>query len=521
MQNALASTKLTQIEKIKKKAESDLFTFAKLTNPHMHYGELHKAVFGWLGASNTDLNQLLLLPRGHLKSHCMAVYAAWCITRDPSITILYMSATSTLAEKQLYSVKGMIDSDIYRRYWPEMLAREDGKREKWTTTAIAVDHPTRKLEGIRDETITTAGLTTNTTGWHADIVIPDDVVVPENAYTAEGRRKTAAAMSQISSIKNAGGLIKACGTRYHPKDQYATWKEQVEPIYDEDDELIGEQPIWEIMERVVETDGEYLWPRSERVDNKAFGFNMRILSRIKAEYTDKTQFFAQYYNNPNDVETQQISPSLFQNYDPKFLENNGEHWYFKDRRLNVFAAIDFAFSLAKVADFTALVVIGVDYENNIYILDIDRFKTAGKISVYFEHILRAHLKWEFRKIRAETTVAQASVVNELKENYIRANGLVLKIDEHRPSRHEGTKEERIAATLEPRYALQQVWHYKSGLTNLLEEELVQAKPAHDDIKDALTAAIDIAVPPRGNRAFNATPIVDIQTHPRFGGVAFR
>ena len=183
-----------------------------------------------------------------MKSHCLAVYAAWQITKDPSVTILYMSATSTLAEHQLYAIKGMLGSDVYRRYWPTMIEPDEGKREKWTSTTISVDHPLRKLEGVRDPTIQTAGLTTNTTGWHADIVLPDDVVVPENAYTGEGRRKTAAAMSQISSIKNAGGLIKACGTRYHPKDQYHTWKQQIEPIYDDNDDLIGEQPIWEVME---------------------------------------------------------------------------------------------------------------------------------------------------------------------------------------------------------------------------------------------------------------------------------
>lgn len=506
---------------IRKKAENDLFIFAKLVNPRRLYGDVHKRVFEWLGKESSDLNQLLLLPRGHMKSHCLAVWCAWWVTKHPYATILYISATSTLAEDQLFAIKGMLDSPVYRRYWPKLLHVDEGKREKWTTYAISVDHPERKLEGVRDPTIRTAGLTTNTTGWHADVVVPDDVVVHENAYTTEGRRKCAASMSQLSSIKNAGGLIKACGTRYHPKDQYFIWKEQVEPIYDDNDELLAEQPIWEIMEATVETDGEFLWPRASREDRKQFGFDKRILGRIKAEYEDKTQFFAQYYNNPNSVETQRIDDSLFQYYDPKFLKQEEGRWHFKERRLNVYAAIDFAFSMARKADFTALVTIGVDKDNNIYVLDIDRFKTDGKISVYFDHILRAHLKWEFRKLRAEVTVAQKAVVHELKESYIKPNGLMLKIDEHRPSRHEGNKEERMDATLEPRYANLQVWHYKSGMCNLLEEELVMARPAHDDIKDALTSAIEIAIPPKGNSFAFADNVSQIKIHPRFGGVAYR
>ena len=510
----------SKLDVIREKAEGSLFFFAKLVNPRYQYGQVHEAVFNWLSKENVDLNQLLLLPRGHLKSHCLAVWCAWWITKHPETTILYISATSTLAEKQLYAIKGMLDSTIYKRYWPEMIKADEGKREKWSSVAISVDHPERKLEGVRDATVAIAGLTTNITGWHADAVVPDDVVVPENAYTEEGRRKCSAAMSQISSIKNAGGLIKACGTRYHPKDQYSLWKSQLEPIYDDNEELIGEQPIWEIMEEVVETDGNFLWSRKARADGKQFGFDQRTLGRIKAEYTDKTQFFAQYYNNPNDVETQKIGREYFQYYDPKFLEQRDGYWFFKDKKLNVYAAIDFAFSTAKRADYTALVTVGVDRDNNIYVLDIDRFKTAGKISVYFDHILKAFLKWEFKKLRAEVTVAQTSVVNELRESYIKPNGLALKIDEHRPNRHEGNKEERMDATLEPRYSNLQVWHTKSGMCNLLEEELMMSKPPHDDIKDALTAVIDIAIPPKGSYSGTKTIQNNVVTHSRFGGVSF-
>ena len=179
----------SKIDQIRTKAEKDLFYFAKLVNPQYQYGDIHKEVFKWLSKEHQDLNQLILLPRGHLKSHCMAVWCTWWVTKHPDTTILYISATSTLAEDQLYAIKGILDSEIHRRYWPEMIKPDEGKREKWSATAISLDHPKRKLEGIRDATIRTAGLTTNTTGWHADVIVPDDVVVPDNAYTEEGRRK--------------------------------------------------------------------------------------------------------------------------------------------------------------------------------------------------------------------------------------------------------------------------------------------------------------------------------------------
>jgi hypothetical protein len=87
------------------------------------------------------------------------------------------------------------------------------------------------------------------------------------------------------------------------------------------------------------------------------------------------------------------------------------------------------------------------------------------------------------------------IVNDLKENYIKPHGLFLSIDEYKPGRSEGSKEERMAATLEPRYENGQMWHYKGGNCQVLEEELVVAHPAHDDVMDALTACIDVAIAP--------------------------
>jgi hypothetical protein len=510
----MANSKLDEIREL---AENDLYTFARLVHPEREYGEIHKEVFKWLQASSTP-NQLLLLPRAHMKSHCIEVWVCWWITKHPETSILYVSATTTLAEAQLYAIKNTLTSEIYTRYWPEMVNEDEGKREKWSTGAISVDHPKRKAEGIRDFTCVAAGLSTNTTGLHAEVIVADDVVVPDNAYTEEGRRKCSAAMSQMASILNTGGIVKACGTRYHPADQYATWKEQTMPIFKEDGSIEGETPIWDILEKVVEKDDKFLWPRTARADGKMFGFNRQELARISAMYSDRVQFYAQYYNDPNDPESQRFDYSRFQYYDKRHLANNSGKWSFKGEKLNVYAAIDFAFSLSKKADYSAIVVIGVDGENNIYVLDIDRFKT-DKIADYYEKIDRMHQKWEFRRLRAEVTVAQQVIVRDLKDRF-RANGSLISIDEHRPNRHQGSKEERIAAALEPRYENLQMWHYKGGYIPVLEEELVMARPAHDDVKDCLASAVETAKAPK-SRGRDRSNVVDMDLfNKRFGGVRF-
>lgn len=513
------SSKLTQAD-IRAAAEADLLVFIKLLAPHLLMGQCHIDLINWWQSSSRKSSCLVLLPRGHLKSKLVAYKTAWELTRDPTSTILYVSATASLAEKQLGLMKRVLTSHTYMKYWPEMVNAEEAKREKWTATEIAVDHPKRAAEGIRDPSIKAAGLTTNITGFHATNVKLDDVVVPNNAYTEDGRTKVANLISQIASIKEPESITDCVGTRYHGKDQYDTFLKQSYKTYDEDSsEVIGEEYVWDSYIKVVEEDGVFLWPRNRRGDGKAFGFNINILSQLRAEYEDKTQFYAQYYNDPNDPSTIRIGTEKFQYYDRKFLKNENDRWTINGQPLNVFAAIDFAFSLSKKADFTALVTIGIDPKHNIYILDIERFK-SDRISDYFNAILAAYRKWGFKKIRCEVTVAQQVIVRDLKENYIQPNGLNLVVDEFRPTRHEGSKEERVAATLEPKYDNNQMWHYKGGYIADLEEELIMAKPAHDDIKDALTAAVDIAVAPRQSRHSASANTTNVVYSSRFGGVAF-
>lgn len=505
-----------QIELIRDSAEADLETFIKLVAPHMLLGSIHKELISWWNRPEAKPNQLVLLPRGHLKSKLVAYRVAWYITKHPETTVVYLSATADLAEKQLYQVKQIIDSPIYRRYWPKMIHEDEGKREKWAVAEIAVDHPKRKLEGVRDPTVKAVGVTSNYTGFHGDVIVLDDIVVPKNAYTEDGREKVAAAYSQLASIENPGALEWAVGTRYHPKDIYDMMINMKAETYNEEGELTGEEEIYELFQREVESNGEFLWPLASRPDGKKFGFDPNILAQIKGKYVDTTQFYSQYYNNPNASELARIDSTKFQYYERKLLENKEGDWYIKGRKLNIYASIDFAFSLRKKADFTALVTIGVDHLGNFYILEIDRFKT-DRIVDYYNHILQAQQKWGFRKIRAEITVAQRVIVKELKESYIKPNGVALSIDEYQPTRNEGDKAERIAAILEPKYDNLQIWHYRGGNCQTLEEELIMGHPPHDDVKDALASAISIAIIPKQRQMDRVGN--NILTHARFGGCA--
>jgi len=510
-------------------AESDLEEFIKLLVPKLVLGNIHREIIRWWDREEAKSHQLLLLPRDHMKSTLIALRAVRELTLNPAIRILLISSTSNLATKQLKYIKDILTSDTYRLFWPEMVNKEEALREKWTEREISVDHPIRKEWSVRDPSIFTAGLTSNIVGLHCDIAILDDVVVEANAYLEDGRDKVKTQYSYLSSVETSNSKEWVVGTRYHPKDLYSDLIAMELEELDELGNVNKSVPLFEVfggedprkiqVESIGDGSGEYLWPRQQGVQGKWFGFDDKILAKKRAQYLNKIHFRAQYYNDPHDVDSSPIQRNLFQYYDGNYLSRREGKWYFKGERINVVAAVDFAYSTGKKSDYTSIVVVGLDNRQNYYILEIDRFKT-DKISEYFDRIFKLYQKWGFRQIRAEVSLAQAVIVKDLKENYIRPQGLTLVVEEYRPSRWQGSKEERIMATLQPKYANGNMWHYQSGNCQALEEELIYANPAHDDIKDALSSAVDFIQGKAPTNMFNttATKTPQFTFNAKFGGV---
>ena len=470
------------------------------------------------------------MPRAHLKSHCIAVWCVWQITRDPTSTIVYLSAGEDLATVQVAAIKNMITCERYRSLWPEMLHKEEGKREKWAAWGFNVDHPSRKKFGIRDLTIIVKTVRANSTGLHCSHLVFDDVVVPNNAYSETGRKEVKASVSQFGSIKNPGACTKAVGTRYHPVDIYNQFKEANVKIWNPDyygegqGDFDGERPLWDIKEFIVESardmTGEYLWPRTlSTYDNNLYGFNAEVLATVQAQYFslgENAQFHAQYYNDPNDPSSETVSRDSFQFYKQEHLEFVDGKYMIHGKKLNVVAAMDVAWTVNKTSDYTAIAVIGIDHENNIYVLALARFKTQD-YDVYYKHIVGLYNEWGFRNLHIETNAGGHLVANEMKR-LLRANGAALVVDGKAATGNEGKKEEKHAAVLIPRVKNGSLFMYKGGLTPTAIEEIVLARPPHDDLKDVLTLAISNAQAPARPRYVDSKK-KKIKFNSRFGGRA--
>lgn len=487
-------------------AMRDFRAFIALVAPERALGHCHLDLCSFFMEESNY--QLVIWPRGHMKSTLVAYYCCWYIINNPDTTILYTSATADLTEKQISFIKSVLESDVVAKYWPELLEREPGKRECWRAMEFSVDHPLRKKEGIRFPTCKGVGIGGNITGFHADLLIMDDLVVMENVETKGGRQDVQRSYSLFNSILNPHGKIKAIGTRYHPDDLYNDLIEMTEDEYDTSTgEVINSTPVYQVVSAVVENDGQFLWPRQKRKDGKWFGFDWSVLSKIKSNYLDKAQFFAQYYNDPSDPMNKKISNFLY--YDKSLLRREGTKWKVGSALLNVYAAIDIAATMTDRSDYTAIVVIGVSANHDIYVLDVDRFKT-DKISVMSEHLERLYSKWNWIKLRAEVNAAQNLAIEQIKDNN-RKKGIFYSIDK---VNQQTNKELRIMTNLEPRYANGAVYHYRGGFIEALEQELTSTKPPHDDVADALASAVEIAIPP--TRKTNN--VIPLQFNQRFGGI---
>lgn len=508
-----------KMEEIRQLAVNDFASFVKLVAPFQVMGHCHEDLCRWIQDQGTEY-KLVLWPRDHGKSRYAAFYAVWRLVQNPAISIIYASATSSLAEKMLTFIKtNLLTSKKFTTYFPNMINIEEGKRKRWTGFEVIVDHPLRDELGSADPTFKVTGVGGNITGHHCDLMIFDDVVVHKNTCMEgeSGREKVNAWVGAMASILSAENDCLAVGTRYHPKDAYQSMIEEQHEVFDDNGELIDVRPTYRINQRNVEEDGQFLWQRMVHKDGKAYGFNQNIMAKKKAQYVSKgqvTQFYAQYYNDPNDRNSAPIARDLFRYYDKSELKELGGFYSIGDEMLSIYAAVDLAATIGTRSDYTAICIGGVTQTGIKYLLEAIRYK-SNKPSETIERLESLYSKWNFKGLRIEAVGAFKLVAEDIKAQLER-KGVRIPIDIYNP----GTthKDLRIMNILEPGYQSHSIFHYRGGMAETLEDEIISVHPAHDDLKDAWAMCIDpefmkISKNRRGIRHHNV-----LSFNKKYGGV---
>jgi len=185
-------------------------------------------------------------------------------------------------------------------------------------------------------------------------------------------------------------------------------------------------------------------------------------------------------------DTQLFKKEYFKFYDWKDL---------KIPQLNIYMAVDLAISQKSTADYTSIMVLGVNKDNHWFVLDCSfgRFDPTQTIDEIFKMVG----KWSPQKVGVEKVAYQASVHHYLEKEMPKRNMFFTVT----PLKAQRKKEERIS-TLQPRFSAGSIWIPRDAGTwwdELQGEMLAFPHGLHDDLLDTLAYFEQITVPPIKNR----------------------
>ena len=180
-----------------------------------------KRIYNSLQYDEDEEEFLILGPRQSAKSQAVTItYTTWMIGRNPLIRFLLAFASMDV---QGLAFARQLDQIITgnERYINIFGALKPDKPEKWDAREkiVARDTPPG---GLKDPTISVVGLGSAVPSKRADVIICDDLVTGENAYSPALRKMVSSFVKQsLMPILVPGGKTIIVGSRWDPRDIYA------------------------------------------------------------------------------------------------------------------------------------------------------------------------------------------------------------------------------------------------------------------------------------------------------------
>lgn len=141
------------------------------------------------------------------KSTVVGIFAACVLYHNPRTRILILSAESGLSSRMVSHIKNILEN---HPYCTDILP--DVKKE-WGTHKITIKRPL----GIREPSVICQGISGNITGLRSDLIICDDVEVPNTCNTSQKRANLRERLRELDFILSPTGTMIYIGTP-HTKD---------------------------------------------------------------------------------------------------------------------------------------------------------------------------------------------------------------------------------------------------------------------------------------------------------------
>ena len=440
-------------------SRKNLIDFEIATNPdyipNFHHEIIAKELENIESNGDRDYKILIVsVPPRHGKSQQISIdFPAWYLGRNPKKEIIMASYSADLAQEFGGKAREKVDSEEYKRIFPEVSLREDERaRGKWKT--------------LQGGSFTAAGVGGGLTGRGASILLIDDPCKNREEAESETYRNntwawfTSTAFTRLSP----GGVVVLIMTRWHLDD--LAGKIIAHPELSKRTRIVSLPAIAEYDQLPFRKTGDALWPTR---------YPLKALKEIK-DTVGPYDWASLYQGNPVLTENQEFKPQWIKTIPEEQVDA-------MDCRR--FLTIDTAMSKKSMADFTGFVDNRVNQEN-FWHLKAWQMKLGPEELI--DAIFSLHTQNRYEAIGIETTAYTVGLKPYLDAEQ-RKRGKFLPIIE---LKHNQTAKEVRIRGLIPLYASGTVFHIQ-GQCGLLEEQMGNFPfGAHDDVLDAAAYQLQIA-----------------------------
>ena len=402
--------------------------------------------------NSTKRIKMVLVPRSTFKSTFFTVgRSIQAICQNRNERILIANATLGNAQKFLGEVKDQFRrNDLLKKLYGEFY----DPKSRWNEDEIDV---IGKGLGSKEANITAVGVGGNLVSQHYSRIICDDLVNNENSATRFQADKVIDWWKKAFSLLDYDGEMLIIGTRWSYYELYSWIQEK-----------FGEE-IDVYIRGAYKDDGSLYFPELLSEEK------LTELKGLQGSYI----FSSFYLNNPVDEASALIKKSQIKYW--------GEGDAMLPAKLNVIAVCDPAVSQAETADESSIVVVGVDTDNNWWVLEV----RSGQWTTFelIEQLFAVHAQWKPITMTLEVIGQAQGIMLPIHDEEDRRK-IYLPLMEI-TSRPQVRKEIRIRSVLQPRFERGKVF-IKRDMFDLEEQIIHFPRSKRDDMIDALTDVEDIA-----------------------------
>jgi len=484
-------------------ASNDLIAFGKLfladdfmrsETPFFHY-EIADTI------DDKETKQVaIIIPRGHgktvLTKASMLKDFVFCDKED-FLFYAWVSATQKLSVGNMDYIKHHIEyNDKIKYYFGNM------RGSKWTEEDIELTNGCKlisksNVSGIR------GGAKLHK---RYDLIVLDDFEHEANTITREARDKNANLVTAVvyPALEPHTGRLRVNGTPVH----YDSFINNL-LTSNSKAQKANEDFAWKVITyKAVTKDGAPLW--------ESF-FNQKKLEEKKKFYSDSGQpqkYYQEYMMEVMSDEDAVWTRRHISHWDGYYKNEDGINYIVKDGDdipVNTFIGCDPATDIdTKHADFSVIMVIAVDANNELYVLEYERHRSIptigskapdtgeiiGKKGVV-DYILELHQKYNCTSSTVEDVAMNRSIFQALNDERRRLNRYDIAVIPEKPG---GTnKRNRIYSGLSARFSTGTV-HLRKNMFDLINEIVTFGpKMAHDDTIESLYYSQVHSFPPNMKR----------------------